>query len=103
MTDLTEEQIDQIAQALAKASGVSDWRNVGEAGEYDSREYWRRLAKSVGPFLGPERIKAAEAMREAAIKIVAEMSYPQSPNIIPFREVIGAIFSIPVSDVLGSE
>jgi hypothetical protein len=38
--------IDQLAQALARESGVSDWRHVSEHGDYDSRDYWRRLARS---------------------------------------------------------
>lgn len=51
--------LESVAQAIAKASGVSDWKHVSEHGEYDSRDYWRRLARAaidsirepVGPLL----------------------------------------------------
>lgn len=38
--------IERVAQELAKESGVSDWVHVSEHGDYDSRDYWRRLARS---------------------------------------------------------
>lgn len=39
-----DEDVERVARAIAKESGVSDWSHVPEHGEYDSRDYWRRLA-----------------------------------------------------------
>ena len=41
-----EDGLDTVAQAIAKESGVSDWKHVAEHGDYDSRDYWRRLARA---------------------------------------------------------
>ena len=47
MDDLEPELVEGAAMAAAYASGVSDWKHVSEHGDYDSREYWRRIASAV--------------------------------------------------------
>lgn len=48
------DRLEAMAQAIAKESGVSDWRHVSEHGEYDSRDYWRRLARAADRTQGGE-------------------------------------------------